>query len=336
LGRVTARVLQASRFLTALVRVPARTNRCGSWDRTTLGISQMIPYPGKLTRAGRVALAEAIAARHRLEATKFALQAEVVAAWHELWLVDRGSEIDDANLALLEQFREVTLELVAVGRAPQADATKADLEVASAGNELWTRRAQRPAALAALNALLSRPVDAPLRPASALPETAARGRADSRVAAERNPEFAALAAEAQGRRRRGAGAVAYVPDLEIGLDVRGSMERMITAMITLPPRSRASRRGSKSRAPLRVAQVAPRARSDRLEPASPKSVWRETASDSSRCTGTSCCLVPRRRERDADGLRDRRRLLSKCWTRSGAARLERPPPVRRFMQSQLR
>ena len=37
------------------------------WDRTTLGITQMIPYPGKLTGAGRVALAETVAARRWLE-----------------------------------------------------------------------------------------------------------------------------------------------------------------------------------------------------------------------------------------------------------------------------
>jgi outer membrane protein TolC len=241
--------------------------RMRRWDRTTLGVSQMIPYPDKLTKAGRVTLAEAVAARQRLEARKFSLQAEVVGAWHVLWLIDRSVEIDEANLSLLEQFRVVTRQLVAVGRAPQADASKADLEVASAENELLTRQAERPAALAALNALLSRPLDAPLRPASAAPEVPLPD--DPQIlalAAERNPELAALASEAQGRQSAVELArLAYVPDLEIGLDVRGSMERMFTAMITLPlqvPRIRAGI--DEARASLRAAEAALRARGDQL------------------------------------------------------------------------
>ena len=237
------------------------------WDRTTLGVGQMIPYPGKLTGAGRVALAEAVAARRRLEDRKFSLQAELVAAWHELWLVDRNAEVDEANLSLLRQVVAVTRQLVAVNRAPQADASKLDLEVASAENQLLTRRAERSAALAMLNALLSRPVDAPLRPTS--PVTPSPLPSDAELlalAAERNPELAALAAEAKGR----ASAVElarleYVPDLEISFELQGSMERMLMGAITLPlqvPRIRAGI--DEAKAMRRSAQAALRARKDQL------------------------------------------------------------------------
>jgi outer membrane protein TolC len=237
------------------------------WDRSTLGASQMIPHPGKLTRAARIALDEAVAARRRLEARKFALQADVVAGWLELWRVERSAEIDEQNLALLQQFAVLTRELVAVGRAPQADASKADLEVASAQNRLLTRRAERPAALAALNALLSRSAAAPLRstvtaPEVRLPEDAVL----VSLAAERNPELEALAAQVRGRESAVELArLSYVPDLQIGVDVRGSMDRMLTAMITLPlqlPRIQAGI--EEARASLRAAQAALRARGDQI------------------------------------------------------------------------
>ena len=243
------------------------SERMGRWDRATLGASQMIPYPAKLSRAGEVALAEAVTARHRLEDRKFSLQAEVVGAWYELWLVDRSIEVGEENLSLLEQFASVTREVVAVGRAPQSDATKAELEVVSAENDLESSRARRSAALAAQNALLSRSVDAPLRPAIAarepyLPDDATL----LALAAERNPELAALAAEARGRESAVELArLAYVPDLAIGLDVPGSMDRSLMGMINVPLQITRIRAGiAESRASLRSAQAALRARADQL------------------------------------------------------------------------
>jgi cobalt-zinc-cadmium efflux system outer membrane protein len=237
------------------------------WDRTTLGVAQMIPYPGKLTRAGEIALSESVAAGRRLEDRKFTLQAEVVAAWYELWVVDRGVEIDEANLELLRQVVTVTRQLVAVGLAPQADASKLDLELSAAENQLLTRRAQRMPALAELNSMLSRPVDAPLR--AAAPSPSAPLPPDDRLlalVAERNPELTALAAEAQGRESAVELArLAYVPDLELSFEVEGSMERMLMGAITLPlqvPRIRAGI--EESQAMLRAAQAALRSRRNEL------------------------------------------------------------------------
>jgi outer membrane protein TolC len=237
------------------------------WDRTTLGAAQMIPYPGKLTTAGRIALADSVAARRRLEDRKFSLQLEVVAAWYELWSVGRNADVDEANLALLRQVADVTRELVAVGRAPQADASKMDLEVASAENQLTSRRAERPAALAMLNSLLSRPMDSPLRPASPAPPPSLPTDAELfALAAERNPELAALAAEVKGRESAVELArLAYVPDLEISFELQGSMEQMLMGVITLPlqvPRIRAGI--DEAGAMLRAAQAALRARRDQV------------------------------------------------------------------------
>ena len=191
----------------------------------------------------------------------------MVAAWHELWLVDRNTEVDEANLSLLRQVVAVTRQLVAVNRAPQADASKLDLEVASAENQLLTRRAERSAALAMLNALLSRPVDALLRPTSPVPPS--RLPSDAQLlalAAERNPELAALAAEAKGRESAVELArLAYVPDLELGFDLQGSLERTLMGAITLPlqvPRIRAGI--DEAQAMRSAAQAALRAREDQL------------------------------------------------------------------------
>ena len=179
-------------------------------------------------------------------------------------MIDRSVEIEEENLELLRQFASVTRQRVAVGRAMQADASKADLETSAAENRLSSLRGRRSAALGWINALLSRPVDAPLRPRGSAYGAPLRVRDDEvlRFAAERNPELGALASEVQGRENAlELARLAYIPDLELGIDVRGSMERMVESMIELPLNLGRIRAGiEEARAGLRAAQAELRAR----------------------------------------------------------------------------
>ncbi len=238
------------------------------WDRTTLGAAQMVPFPGKLEVAGEIALEDAIAARYRFENTKFSLQAQVVAAFAKLWELDRTIEIEEENLRLLEELRDVSLRLVSVGRAIQADATKADLEVGVAENSLLQRRAERAARVARLNALLSREPASEVDPTQlgfeplGIPEDAEI----LRLAAERNPELAAIAAEVRGSEQALALAwKEWLPDFEFGFGLRGSVERMLTGMLTVPLQFDRIQAGiDEAQAGLRAARAAARARGDDL------------------------------------------------------------------------
>jgi outer membrane protein TolC len=237
------------------------------WDRTTVGVSQMIPFPGKLALAGEAAYDDAVAAGRRFEDAKFGLQSGVVAAWSELWLADERIAIAAENVDLLEEFAEIVRGRLEVGRAAQAETAKADLEVGNAENELLRLQAARPPALARVNALLSLPSETPLRPRSSGAQPL--GRSDAEIlalAAERNPELAALAAEVAARE------VAielawrqYLPDLEVGFDVRGSMERMLMGVVNVPLRyERIQAAIAEARAAERAAEAAVRARRDDL------------------------------------------------------------------------
>jgi outer membrane protein TolC len=238
------------------------------WDRTTLGVSQMIPFPGKLEKAGQIALQEAIATRRRFEDAKFMLQADVIEAYQELLRIDTSLEIAAENLNLLKDGYETTRQLLAAGKARQAELTKADLEVGMAENMLKEREAERPPALAKLNALLSRPPAAPLKPhapavPSALPSDDARIIA---LAAERNKELEAMAAEVRGREDAlDLARKAYFPDFELSFDIRGSMEKMLGAMITLPLQLGRIQAGVReAEAGIRAAQAALRGKKDDL------------------------------------------------------------------------
>ena len=241
-------------------------DRVARWDRVTLGASQMVPFPGKLEASGLVALQAAVVARRRFENEKFSLQADVVEAYEELALTDRSIAIGESNLSLLRQFVEVSRAMVGAGKARQADLTKAELEAEQAENELASIRARRSSDLARVNRLLSR------RPKTALvpvietddPALPAGDEELLDLASERNREIAAAAAEVRGQEHAlDLARKAWLPDFEFSFDFRGSMERMLGAMITLPFQAGAIQAGIReAQAGIRAAQAALRSRAD--------------------------------------------------------------------------
>jgi outer membrane protein, heavy metal efflux system len=241
-------------------------DRVARWDRVTLGASQMVPFPGKLEAAGQVALQAAVAARRRFENEKFSLQAEVIEAYEDLALTDRSIAVGESNLALLRQFVEVSRARVGAGQARQAELTKAELEVGQAENELTSIRARRGSDLARINRLLSRPPASPLVPATAAEDPPLPAKDDEllALAGDRNREIAALAAEVQGQEHAlDLARKAWLPDFEVSFDVRGSMERMLGAMITLPFQAGRIQAGIReAQAGIRAAQAALRNRAD--------------------------------------------------------------------------
>ena len=236
------------------------------WDRTTLGASQMIPFPGKLEASGQVALEAAIVMRKAFEGAKFDLQAEVVEAYTELAATDQALAVGRQNLALLRQFVEISRAMVGVGRARQADLLKAELEADAAESELRSVEARRASDLARVNRLLSRPPAAVLQPRLD-PQGPALPRSDERIfalAAERNPELGAMAAQVRGQERAlDLARKAWFPDFELSFEIQGSIERMLGAMLTLPLNVGRIRAGIReAEADIRAAQAALRERAD--------------------------------------------------------------------------
>lgn len=243
-------------------------DRMSRWDRTTLGLSQLLPFPGKLDAAGRASLEGAVAAGRRFEDARFALQADVVEAWQSLALADRSIASAERHLRLLRESVQIARTLVETGKAKQAELTRMELERDLGENALKSLEAERPPALARLNALLSRAPKLPLRPKAPAPPRRLETGDDALIAlvAERNPELQAMAAEVRGREaaldlaRR-----SWLPDLEISLSIQGTVERMIEGMFSLPFQiGRVRARIDEASADVRAVQAASRQRLDDL------------------------------------------------------------------------
>jgi outer membrane protein TolC len=159
-----------------------------------VGIGQTLPYPGKLALRRRAATAEVGAAEADLAAARLKVEAEVKQAYYELAFYDQALAILRRNEALLADFTKVTLARYGVGTGTQADVLRSRVETGRLAEEASRLVEERRAALARLNAALSRPSDTPVAH-PAVPQRIARA-AIASSAAEIHFASAALGARA--------------------------------------------------------------------------------------------------------------------------------------------
>ena len=129
-----------------------------------VGISQELPYPGKLSLRSRIAAIDADAARWTLEDTRLQLVAELKAMYFEYQFVTRSLDIVRRNRELLDQFRQIAEARFSVGQAIQQDVLKAQLEISGLIERTTVLERQRDALRARINGLLYREQGTPLNP----------------------------------------------------------------------------------------------------------------------------------------------------------------------------
>ncbi|MGO8704076.1 MAG: TolC family protein [Candidatus Brocadiia bacterium] len=234
------------------------------WDRTTLGLSNDpmsdIPFPTKLSIAGRKALQEARAAGLRFEAAKFLLQFRVLSACDDLALLAETIRLRAADVELLRLMVRLAAVRAQTGGG-QPDILKAQTSLDMAENDLANLRTQVAGADARLNALLGRPATDPVPLPTSLPALRPLPVSDAdliRLGSERSPALQALAAEVAGKKEALALAKqAYLPDFGLSLSVTGSVAQTLGGMLVLPTRLEAIRAGiEEARANLQAAAAA--------------------------------------------------------------------------------
>lgn len=130
-----------------------------------VGVSQEIPYPGKLTLRRQVAATEAESERWNSEAVRRQLIAELKGAYVEFVYVTRSLNILQRNKDRLEQFRQIAESQFQVGRGLQQDVLKAQVEISMILERQALFTQQREALRAQINGLLFRAPDTPLEEA---------------------------------------------------------------------------------------------------------------------------------------------------------------------------
>lgn len=124
------------------------------------GISQAIPFPGKLALREEAAAYEATAATHTADETRLRLLSDVKTLWWLVFYLDRALEIVDNNHNLLKQFVDIARSKYEVGEGLQQDVLLAQLELSKLLDQKLSLAGMRKNSRAKLNALLDQPANA--------------------------------------------------------------------------------------------------------------------------------------------------------------------------------
>lgn len=125
-------------------------------EKSLMGsISQMFPFPGKISSRVKIAKSDADIAQELLSLKTISVISEVKKTFYMYYLVHRNIEIVTENIDLMKQFAANSSALYITGKVPQSDVLKANTEIARMENMLLMHEAEKKSAGAMLAALLN-------------------------------------------------------------------------------------------------------------------------------------------------------------------------------------
>jgi outer membrane protein, heavy metal efflux system len=125
------------------------------------GISQDLPYPGKLKLKGEAAQQDAAISRNKLEAVRRTVLQQIKEAYYQIAYVQQTLEVLDRNGKLLEQLEKIADARYRVGEGSQQDILKSQLERTKLLREVAHHHELMNTQQALLRKLLNRPPDSP-------------------------------------------------------------------------------------------------------------------------------------------------------------------------------
>lgn len=173
-------------------QVPRGGVKLNKADTRMYSVSQMIPFPGKLSAKGRAALAESqmIAAEYKKKETE--IIKDVKTAYYELYMKEKEIELTGGLKDILAQAAKVAETKYTLGKAEQMEVLKAQAELAQFANRLLSAEQEKGALEVKINALLNRDVHSAVSDVNGVePSEFTYGLDDLYIMAlERKPELA--------------------------------------------------------------------------------------------------------------------------------------------------
>jgi cobalt-zinc-cadmium efflux system outer membrane protein len=188
-----------------------------------VGVSQVVPFPGKLGRREEYAQATAITAQRDADMVRALVAFRVKEAYWRVSFAERAYEITSKSERVISSLAAAAIERFAVAMAPQQDALQAEVAHSRLRANLERRRQEILSTRRALNGAVGRAPDAPLGKTQAPPRPPPKLNFDrlNHAVAQGNP--AVVAARARVNAAERAIAVAKkdrLPDFQLGASYR--------------------------------------------------------------------------------------------------------------------
>lgn len=134
----------------------------GKAEMTRYSITQMFPFPGKLSLMEKMAKKEASMTGEELRDKEIEILTMVKMAYFDYYYIVRAIDITKEIKDLLSDLERIAGIRYSTGLVPQQDLIKAQVELSMITNELITMESEKKVLQARLNTLLNRPPSAPL------------------------------------------------------------------------------------------------------------------------------------------------------------------------------
>jgi outer membrane protein, heavy metal efflux system len=146
------------------MNLPVDTFNLGQEAMTQMqiGISQAMPFPGKLALQEGASEYVALAAGNSVDEMRLLLVRNVKSTWWQLFYLDRALDVVDSNQDLLRQFIQVARTKYEVGDGLQQDVLLAQLELSKLIDQKIRLRAIRRNQAIQLNVLMDTPANDPI------------------------------------------------------------------------------------------------------------------------------------------------------------------------------
>ncbi len=155
---------------------------------TQIQLMQMIPTPGKLRLAGRIADDNAAASRARAADTRWDVRARAAMSFYDLYVTDAQLRITRDTKNLVQEIAKASQAMYSVGDGKQAEVLRAQVEVARMTAEITRMEGMHDAMTGRLRAILD------------MPDTASLGTVAMPALPDSLPPLAVLIAEADRNR----------------------------------------------------------------------------------------------------------------------------------------
>jgi len=124
---------------------------------TQIQLMQMVPTPGKLRLAGRIAEDNAAASRARAADTRWEVRAQAAMSFYDLYVTDAQVRIERDTKNLVQEIAKASQAMYSVGDGKQAEVLRAQVEVARMTGEITRMESMHDAMTGRLRAILAMP-----------------------------------------------------------------------------------------------------------------------------------------------------------------------------------
>ena len=126
------------------------------------GVSQKIPFPGKLKYKGEAQSKKAQILKEKYEAAKIMVTENVKTAFYDFYWLERALQIHEEEKAILEKLEKAAQRKYESNLGPQQDVIKLQVELSDVLNRIALLGQNRKSVAARMNRLLDRDADLPI------------------------------------------------------------------------------------------------------------------------------------------------------------------------------